>query len=889
MLKYSSYRLSIVATIAGLTFFGDIGNSFAEQPIQFNTQFLDIKEGAKINLGRFSRKGYVMPGRYTLTVLVNQTVVSQDSAITYSALNDNPDESDPCLTPELVALFGLKPELVENLRWGQAGTCLEPHQVEGMAAQTDLGKSTLTVIIPQAWLEYADADWDPPSRWDEGISGLLFDYSVNSQWQRPEHDAGDRYDVSGNGTVGANLAAWRLRADWQASYLRAEADEKDDDAFSSSQTERRWDWSRYYAYRAIPALRAQLKLGEDALVSDIFDSFNYAGASLVTDDRMLPPNLRGYAPEISGVARTNAKITVTQQGRVIYESQVPAGPFRIQDINETVSGDLHVRIEEQNGQVQEYDVSTASIPYLTRPGQLRYKVAVGRPQDWDHHMEGSLFSTAELSWGMTNGWSLYGGGIGEQDYQGLAIGIGHDMAALGALSFDVTHSRASVPEGSDYGDGMLQGNSYRASYAKDFDELDSRITFAGYRFSEENYMTMDEYLDANSGDGERVRSGHDKEMYTLTYSQSFSDLNVNAYINFTHRTYWNRPSQDSYNLTLSHFFSVGQIRNLSLSINGYRNEYDDEADDGVFVSLTVPWGTERTLSYNGSFSGGNNSSQAGYYERLDDNNNYQINAGHGDTGATLDGYYRHQASVADVDASLNYQEGEYTSGGLSLRGGATLTAKGGALHRSGVTGSTRLLVDVDQQADVPVGGYGPPVYTNVFGKAVLTEVNDYYRNQVKIDVTKLPENAEAINSVTQATLTEGAIGYRHLEVVSGEKMMAAIRLRNGDSPPFGAEVKNARQQQVGIVDSDGSVFLIGVNAGEAMQVSWDNQPQCEVTLPAPLPADLYSGLLLLCQGGALPQETQPVPQPMLQLQTRLMADKAPERLSSRQRVTHNGE
>lgn len=886
MRKYSSFRLSILATIVGLTLFSDIENSFAEQEIQFNTQFLDIKDGAKVDLGRFSRKGYVMPGRYTLKVLVNQTIVSQESVVTYSALNGNPDESHPCLTPELVAIFGLKPELVEKLRWLQSGTCLAPGQLEGMEVQTDLGKSQLTVIIPQAWLEYADADWDPPSRWDEGIPGLLFDYSVNSQWQRPEHDEGDRYDVSGNGTVGANIGVWRLRADWQASYRHAEADERDDDeAFASSQTDRRWDWSRYYAYRAIPTLGAQLKLGEDALASDIFDSFNYVGGSLATDDRMLPPNLRGYAPDISGVARTSAKVTVTQQGRVIYESQVPAGPFRIQDINESVSGDLHVRIEEQSGQVQEYDVSTASIPYLTRPGQLRYKIAVGRPQDWDHNLEGSPFSTAELSWGVTNGWSLYGGGIGEQDYQALAIGLGRDMAILGALSFDITHSRARVPDGSDYGDGIIQGNSFRASYAKDFDDLDSRITFAGYRFSEQNYMTMDEYLDASSGDGEHVRSGHDREMYTLTYSQSFSELNVNAYVNFTHRTYWNRPSQDSYNLTLSHFFSMGDVRNLSLSVNGYRNEYDGEKDDGVFVSLSVPWGTDRTLSYNGSFSGGGNSNQVGYYERIDDSNNYQINAGHGDSGATLDGYYRHQASFTDVDASLNYQEGEYTSGGLSLRGGATLAAKGGALHRSGVAGGTRLLVDVDQQADVPVGGYGTPVYTNVFGKAVLTDINDYYRNQVKIDVTQLPENAEAINSVAQATLTEGAIGYRHLEVVSGEKAMAAIRLHNGEYPPFGAEVRNARQQQVGIVDSDGSVYLIGVNAGETMQVSWDNRLQCDVMLPAQLPADLYSGLLLPCRGDTPPEVApQLMPHPMLQQQTRLMPGEAPASLS--QRITH---
>lgn len=86
-------------------------------------------------------------------------------------------------------------------------------------------------------------------------------------------------------------------------------------------------------------------------------------------------------------------------GRVIYETQVPAGPFRIQDLGDSVSGTLHIRIEEQNGQVQEYDISTASMPYLTRPGQVRYKIMMGRPQEWGHHVEGEFFSGAEASWG----------------------------------------------------------------------------------------------------------------------------------------------------------------------------------------------------------------------------------------------------------------------------------------------------------------------------------------------------------------------------------------------------------------------------------------------------------------------------------------------------------
>ncbi|MDE9499938.1 fimbria/pilus outer membrane usher protein, partial [Xenorhabdus bovienii] len=146
---------------------------------------------------------------------------------------------------------------------------------------------------------------------------------------------------------------------------------KDSKLGHSGDRERHWDWNRYYVYRAIPRLDAKLTLGEDYLNSNIFDSFRYTGVSLVTDENMLPPNLRGYAPEVTGVARTNAKVTISQQGRVIYETQVASGPFRIQDLRDAVSGTLDGRVEEQDGGVQQFQVNTATIPYLTRPGRVQ--------------------------------------------------------------------------------------------------------------------------------------------------------------------------------------------------------------------------------------------------------------------------------------------------------------------------------------------------------------------------------------------------------------------------------------------------------------------------------------------------------------------------------------
>lgn len=72
-------------------------------------------------------------------------------------------------------------------------------------------------------------------------------------------------------------------------------------------TQRDWQWSRYYAWRAIPSLKSKLMLGENYLNSGMFDSFRYTGTSMESDDNMLPPNLRGYAPESSAWQKPTLK------------------------------------------------------------------------------------------------------------------------------------------------------------------------------------------------------------------------------------------------------------------------------------------------------------------------------------------------------------------------------------------------------------------------------------------------------------------------------------------------------------------------------------------------------------------------------------------------------
>lgn len=817
------------------------GSVIGAEDIQFNTDVLDLSDRINIDLSQFVRSGFILPGTYPMVLKINSQALSE-YAVTFYPPEDNPKGSMACLSAQMVEQFGLKKENLEQLSWWKDGQCLKPETLPGMSVSGDLASATLNVNIPQAFLEYSSINWDPPSRWDEGVSGLLIDYNMTAR-ANSQKDGGSRNDLTGNGTVGANAGAWRMRADWQGRI-------DDKDAYGQQQ---KMEWSRYYAYRAIPSLKAELVVGEDYLYSDLFDSFRFTGASLNSDQSQLPPNLRGYAPEVVGVAKTNARVVISQQGRVLYETLVAAGPFRIQDLNDAVTGSLDVRVEEQDGSVHSFQVETAGIPYLTRPGQVRYKLSTGRPSNLQYGGDGDVFGSGEFSWGVSNGWSLFGGGIGDNNYRAFSIGVGRDLFSFGAVSIDATQSKVSL-SGEE-----LSGKSYRIQYSKNFNEYDSQVSFAGYRFSEKDFLSMSEYLDAShyglyqefEGVSQydeygqrRGPTGGSKAAYTATFNKQFRDLGASLYLTYHKQTYWNRPDSQRWNIAVSRYFSMGSVKNMSLSLNMYRNKEYKYEDDGVTLSVSLPLGRSGTLTVGADRVQGENGFSTRYRDRLDERNSYQLSAGDTSSGA----YLSHTGDHADVDLSASTQGSDSSSLSLSARGGGTLTAHGGALHRSGATGGTRLMLDTGGVADVPVRGYGVPTRSNAFGKAVISDISSYQRTAATVDLESLPANVEATQSVTQLTLTEGAIGYRTLDVISGEKAMAVLRLSDGTSPPFGATVKNQKQQDTGIVNDGGSVYLSGVKAGEKMTVSWGGGEHCTLTLPTTLPADgLTDTLQLPCR------------------------------------------
>lgn len=815
---------------------------FSAYATEFNIDVLDAEDIQNIDMSQFSIAGYVPPGDYVLTVFVNGQRLGAPLDIT--VLEQKTQTQAICIPADLLDSIGLKESVKPKVTVYPNSQCLDLSVLKGMQTVIDLPTLSLKITIPQLWMEYRDPYWTPPALWEEGINGAFLDYSANVSITE-EKEGDKRTYLSTNGTAGINLGVWRFRGDYSAIYQKKRGGRQ-------SQEIHDFDFSRLYGFTSLKKLASILTIGENYFYSDVFESWQYSGISLESDDRMLPPKLVGYAPEITGVADTNATVIVRSQNRVLLETTVPPGPFRIQTLDSGVRGILDITIREENGEEKKFSISTASLPYLTRPGRLIYKLVMGKTRYDGHHLTGKPVFSGEFSYGLSNAWSLYGGTQFNSDYQATAIGIGRDLFSFGALSLDITQSFAR------FTDKKIKGRSYRLNYAKSFDALRTDITFAGYRFAARDYRTLTQFMDQR-------RTGYDirspKENYQIYINKYFDNFNIS--LNYQYSTYWQDKPQTQYGLYASTNISIPMLsqQNANISLSATRTERDSGyQDDAINLYLTIPLYKGHSISFSESYSRIGKSNQYSHrasYSGYSDRDNYSLNVGysHGeeiDSQSSISGYYSRDFSQANLSANASYVPQQYRSVGASINSGITATTQGIALHRS-ANGDTRLMIETPGVGDVPLDS--GVIKTNYFGLAVIPNVNSYRKSTVSINTSQLPENIETLESTTDITLTKGAIGYRSLSVMKGEKLFAIISLNDGKKPPFGASVRNADNRELGIVGEDGVTWLVGISSKEKLSVYWAGKKQCELSLPEDL-ASPTSMLLLPCSSPTISKITE---------------------------------
>ncbi len=157
---------------------------------------------------------------------------------------------------------------------------------------------------------------------------------------------------------------------------------------------------------------------------------------MFTDESMMPPNLRGYAPQITRVAASNATVTLSQNGRIISQVKVPAGPFVIKDLSQSIMGTIDVTVAEDNGKETKFQFTTTNIPFLTRKGKRYIEFRSAIPKNGTHANDN--FMTVS-SVGVFNHTSVFGGIVATSGnkYKAINLGIGQNIG-FRAFSVDIT-------------------------------------------------------------------------------------------------------------------------------------------------------------------------------------------------------------------------------------------------------------------------------------------------------------------------------------------------------------------------------------------------------------------------------------------------------------------
>ncbi|MGF7481241.1 fimbria/pilus outer membrane usher protein [Providencia sp. SP181] len=788
--------------------------------VEFNMNIIDAKDRDNIDLSQFSNPDFIPAGEYLTDITLNGRKLAGQHLIKF--IEENKDNSTLCVTPEMVTLFALKKKVQEELLQNNNNQCVELSKKLDIHYRFDKENQNILFSIPQAWLEYDDPYWVPPSQWENGIAGAFLDYNLFLNYTSPKNTS-ETFSGSSNGTAGVNLGAWRFRADYQYQYNR-----------SQGKTNERFDWTQLYAFRALPEMGAKVLLGESYLKTDLFDSFRFIGASLFSDNRMLPPSLRGYAPQVTGIAKTNAMVIISQNGRVIKQAKVAPGPFNIQDITEAVQGTLDVTIEEEDGSKTTYQVTAASLPFLTRQGQLLYKLTMGQSDPFGRSQKVEpRFIAGELSYGLFGNTSIFGGLIATVDnnnYQAVNLGIGQNMNVFGAISLDITRTHANLDHFGSY-----SGNSYRLNYSKRFESTNSQVTFAGYKFSEKEFLTMPQYIDAANGVLDFRR---DKNVYTASFNQYISPLDLTVYFNASHHQFWSSESTTNFGMSLSKLFSVGQLKNISGTLSLNKIKYEETDDNQIYLSFSIPLENGGSVSYDAQYADNDHNfgQSVAYYSPNEQNNYWSMRVGGdqhelGRAEPNISGSYQRSSPYGVLNVNATENVNSYRAFGGSWYGSMTATKYGAAMHRNGTNNEPRVMIDSDNVAGISIDN-GESV-TNRFGIGVATSLNSFSNSDVYIDMNTLPDDVDVNDNIIGKTLTEGSIGYQKIKANQGKRILAVIRLSNGNYPPLGTSVIEVNtSREVGIIADSGVAYLTGIDPDESYIVKWaSGTNQCRLNLP----------------------------------------------------------
>jgi outer membrane usher protein len=805
------------------------------------------------DLSRFEHGNPVPAGIYSTDVYLNKNWVGRGN-VRFAAASANASAT-PCVDHKLLDNLGLHPTKLSPATLAQLDdpkACVSiASLIPGATMVYDMSQLRLDTSVPQAYLNQMPRGYVSPEYWDAGVPAGLLNYNFNSYHTRSDDQSQTTSYLGFNS--GFNAGPWHVREDATVNWVSAT---------STSPARRQWQNIQAYVQRDLPSMRAMLTVGDSYTDGAVFNSYGVRGVQLGTDDRMLPQSLQGYAPVVRGVAQTNAKVTVRQNGIVIYETTVTPGPFSLTDLYPTgYGGNLQVTVTEADGRVTTFNVPYASVAQLLRPGITRFDIAAGVLRDATIH-DKPVVLQGTLQHGFNNLLTGYAGIVGSQGYGAVLAGAAINTR-YGALALDITQAQAHIP-----GYSTQSGQSVRVTYSKIIPSTQTSFAVAAYSYSTGGFLSVTQAAEARQYareglnafniaqqstvptiDGVPAQSllttsqqaalsgstfttnpiiaatgvERQRNQFTLSMNQPLGQSGGAVYANVSASDYWNQRGNNTqfqvgYN---NHFHQLGYSISATRSVTPL-GRYDNE----YYLTFTLPLGhSEHSPNLTLNFS---HDQEAGSQEQAlvngtlgrDNQFNYGATASHtgdggGNAGSVNAGY---RSPYAVLNASYGDGSG-YSQASVGLSG--SIVAHPGGVTFGQPIGDTVGVVYIPGAEGARLNS-AAGARIDRFGYAIVPYLTPYQLNTIQIDPKGLPLDVQLEATSAQVAPYAGAVVMLKFKTENGRTIVVRAHRADGKALPFGAEVFNDKGLSLGMIGQNGQALLRGVDHAGLLSARWQD-------------------------------------------------------------------
>lgn len=797
----------------------------------FDSLFLHGSAG-NADLSKFFNDNAVLPGEYLVDVYLNNVSVGRENIL--FTLKKGMKNAEPCIDVNQLNKLGIYIKDFPKVKEEKTPTCTDIiSTIPAASILFDASELKLDISIPQISLRYDPQGFVDPSLWDSGVTAGMLNYNYNSFYSSAQQ-IGMQNNLGLTG--GVNIGDWRFRTT---------------SSFDWNSTAHSWQNRELYSQRDIIKLNSQLTLGDYSTSGSLFDTFSLRGLQLATDERMLPDSQAGYAPVVRGIANTNAKVTIRQNGYIIYETTVASGPFEINDLYPSgYGGDLEVAIIEADGEIRTFSVPYSSVVSMLRPGTQRYSVALGLYRDAFHNDEQPIVGQLTYERGLSNLLTGYIGVLAAEDYFSPMVGAAMNTP-FGAFGLDLTHASTRFKK---YEHVVKKeehtGQSIRVSYSKSMPRTGSSLSIAAYRYSTSGFYNLQDAMSEMRGtqDGnfasdsdlwsEQLNIKTDKNNYwnlpqrqrsraQVTFNQSLGSFG-SLYITGTTQEYWNGANsknqfQIGFSSSTKYFnYSVAAMRFSSL--NGVDS-------DSIYATISMPIGSRLNLSSGLVFDKDGNSTRAAINGSLGQNSEYNFGGSfskerNNDIYADVSGGYKgsHGTVSGSIGMGPNYEQ-------ASLGVTGAVVAHAGGITFGQPVGDTFGIIEAPDAAGATLSSL-PGVIVNDDGYAILPYLTPYRRNRIDLDPRNTSSNVELKSTSEELIPRSGSVVVAKFDTaMNGRAAIIDFELPKGILIPFGSEVFSDGGNVVGIVGQGGRALLRGLENNGNLFVKWGNlsSQQCLVT------------------------------------------------------------